>query len=121
MRDLTVVTNKIATSGDLVVVSYLPCYMLHFDVKVGVVVNMSEDGAFFINRVDAAGKMIKNARSGWYDSDNVTILVENYLRGSLDGEHVYKKVPDIKSLIKEQDSVLEKVKRQVALHRKEGH
>ena len=85
--------------GDLVEVVYLDQMMYHFDVTVGVVVQLSRNGDFFIQKVNANGKLIRGSSSGWYSSENVEVLVSKYKRGVLDGKVVYQEVYNLSGLI----------------------
>ena len=65
--------------GDLVRVVYLPVTMSHFFVVTGVVSEKSKYGNWFmITAIDKNGREIQGASNGWYDPENVEILVKGY-------------------------------------------
>lgn len=63
--------------GDLVRVVYLPTTMSHFERMTGVVCE-SEAYGFFIQYIDSKGRVVKNAKVGWYHEENVELLCKDY-------------------------------------------
>lgn len=74
-------------NGDLVRVCYLPVSMAHFDKITGVVCNKTGK-EFFIREIDSSGREIKDSEIGWYNPENVTVLVHGYKTVQ------YKPLPD---------------------------